>query len=64
MLAPIREGSPLLVEQMLASLEASGDIGPDDDIIGDEIAADEVMSEMDADLDIGDEDEPRGGLGR
>ena len=56
--APIREGTPRQVEQMLASLEASGDIGPDEDIIGDEIAADEVMSEMDADLDLGDEDDP------
>lgn len=58
MLAPVREGTPLQVEQVLSSLEASGDVGPDEDIIRDEVAADEPMLEMDADLDLSDEDEP------
>ena len=58
MLALVREGTPLQVEQVLSSLEASGDIEPDEDIIQDEVAADEPMLEMDADLDLSDEDEP------
>lgn len=57
-LATIREGTPLRVEQLLSSLEASGDIGPDEEIIQDEVAADETMLEMDAEMDLGDEDEP------
>jgi hypothetical protein len=43
---------------LLSSLEASGDIGPDEDVIQDDVAADEAMLEMDADIDPGDEDEP------
>ena len=58
MLAPIREGTPLQVEELLSQLEASGDIGPYEDIINDEVAADEAMLEMDADMDLSDEDEP------
>ena len=58
MLATIREGTPLQVEQLLSRLEASGDIGPDENIIQDEVAADESMLEMDADMELGDEDEP------
>ncbi len=54
----IRVATPLQVEQMLADLEASGDIEPDEDIIGDDVALDELMSEMDADLDLNDEDQP------
>jgi len=58
MLAPVREGTPLQVAQLLSSLEAAGDIGPDENIIQDEVAADEAMLEMDADVDLSDEDEP------
>jgi hypothetical protein len=57
-LAIIRQGTPLQVEQLLSSLEASDDIGPDEEIIQDEAANDEGLLEMDADMDSGDEDEP------
>lgn len=57
-LATIREGTPLRVEQLLSTLEASGDIGPDEEIIADEVSADEVLLEMDVDVDLRDEDDP------
>lgn len=56
----VREGTPAQVRELLASLEASGDIGPYEDIIQDEVSVDEALLEMDADLDLADEDEPAG----
>jgi len=58
MLTSIREGTPLQVEQLLRTLEASGDIGPYEDVIQDEVAADEVMLGSDGELDLSDEDAP------
>lgn len=58
MLRTVREGTPLQVEQMLSDLGAWGDVAPDEDIVQDEMDADECLLEMDADMGLGDEDEP------
>ena len=52
------EGTPRQMQQTLAALEASGELGPDEDIVQDEVAGDDQASEMDTEVDLGDEDEP------
>ena len=54
----IKEATPLQMLEPLASLEDSGEIVADEDIIQDDVAADEAFPEMDSDVDPSDEDKP------